>query len=63
MDEQEGFSTNRDQIFNGSDYVFWKIRMQTYLMFLGYDIWSAIENGYTNPITPPVDTDGKRKQQ
>jgi hypothetical protein len=60
MDEQEGFSTNKAPRFDGSYYFFWKIRMQTYLMSLGYDIWSAVENGYTTPKNPLVDTDGKR---
>jgi hypothetical protein len=60
MDEQEGFSTNKAPIFDGSDYVFWKRRMQTYLMSLGYDIWSADENGYTTPKTPLMDTNGMR---
>jgi hypothetical protein len=33
--------------------------MKTYLMSLGYDVWSEIENGYTAPKIP-VDTNGKR---
>lgn len=60
MDEQDDFSTNEALRFDGSKYFSLKIRMQTYLMSLGYDVWSAIENGYTTPKTPPVDTDGKR---
>jgi len=29
-------------------------------MALGFDIWSAVENGYTAPTTSPIDTTGKR---
>jgi hypothetical protein len=46
--------------FDGLDYVFWSIIMKTYLMSLGFDVWSVVENGYTTPTTPPRDIDGKR---
>jgi hypothetical protein len=29
--------------------------MKTYLKALGYDVWSAVENGYTTPTTPPIE--------
>jgi hypothetical protein len=60
MDRQEGFSTNRAPLFDGSNYALWSIRMKHYLMALGFDIWSAVKNGYTTPTTPPIDTTGKR---
>jgi hypothetical protein len=59
MDRQEGFSTNRSSLFDGSNYAFWSIIMKTYLMSLGFDIWIVVKNGYTNPTTPPIDTIGK----
>ena len=34
--------------------------MRTYLMSLGFEIWSAVNNGYTTPTTPPIDTARKR---
>jgi hypothetical protein len=34
--------------------------MRTYLMALGFEIWSVVKNGYTTPITPPVDTTRKQ---
>jgi hypothetical protein len=34
--------------------------MRTYLMALGFDIWSEVKNGYTTPKTPPVDSTRKR---
>jgi hypothetical protein len=37
------------------NYAFWSIRMQTYLMALGFDIWKSVMIGYTTPKTPPTD--------
>jgi hypothetical protein len=34
--------------------------MRTYLMALGFDIWGAFKNGYTNPTTSPIDASRKR---
>jgi hypothetical protein len=56
MEEQEGFSTNKAPRFDGSEYVFWKIRMQEFFMSLGYDVWDSVVNGYKAPNTPPTDT-------
>jgi hypothetical protein len=53
MAGQEGFSTNRAMLFNITNYALWSIRMQTYLMALGFDIWKLVMIGYTMPTTPP----------
>jgi hypothetical protein len=60
MDKHDCFSTNKSPLFDGSNYSFWSIRMRTYLMALGFEIWSEIKNGYTTPTTPHVDTTIKR---
>ena len=54
MDKQEGFSTNKAPLFDGSNYDFWIMRMRTYLKDLGFDIWRSVETGYTTPTTPPI---------
>ena len=59
MDRQEGFSTNKDPLFNGSNYTFWRIRMRNYLMALGFDIWGAVKNGYTTRTSPHIDATRK----
>jgi hypothetical protein len=46
MASQEGFSTNMDLLFDGTNYAFWSIRMQTYLVALGFDIWQSLVTGY-----------------
>jgi hypothetical protein len=37
-------------LFDGTNFSFWKIRMRTYLMSLGADVWDVIEIGYVKPI-------------
>jgi hypothetical protein len=56
MEGQEWFSTNKAPKFDGSEYVFWKIRMQSFFMSLRYDVWTLIVNGYKDPGIPPTDT-------
>ena len=42
-------STNKAPIFNGTHFSFWKVRMRTYLMSLGADVWEIVETRYTKP--------------
>jgi hypothetical protein len=51
---QEGLSTHKASLFDGTNYAFWSIRTQTYLMALGFDIWKSIVIGYIVPTTPPM---------
>jgi uncharacterized lipoprotein YehR (DUF1307 family) len=60
MDQQEGMSSNIAPLFKGNDYAFWSIRMKSYLMALGCDVWKYVENGYTAPSTPPIDIVAKK---
>ena len=60
MDKREGLSTNRAPRFDGSNYTFWRIRMEVYLQSLGVDIWQSVENGYNAPKTAPVDIVDRR---
>jgi hypothetical protein len=50
MASQEGFFTNKVPLFDGTNYAFWSVRMWTYLMDLGFDIWKSFVNGYIAPI-------------
>ena len=49
MASQDG-STNKAPIFYGTNFAFWKVRMRTYLMSLGADVWEVVETGYAKPI-------------
>lgn len=49
---------SKTPFFDGSNYGFWKIKMEAYLKALGYDVWLAVKNGYTpseEDITNPVE--------
>ena len=41
----EGLSTTRAPFFNGVDFPYWKIRMETYLQSIDYDLWHIVSNG------------------
>ena len=49
MDNQEGLSTNRAPIFDGSNYTLQKIRIEVYLQPLGMDVWKSLEYRYKFP--------------
>jgi hypothetical protein len=40
--------------FDGHKYVFWRIRMKTYIQAQGFEIWKSIVDGYTVPAVPPA---------
>jgi hypothetical protein len=50
MTSHEGTSTNKAPLFNGTNFSFWKVRMRTYIMALGADVWDVVETGYVKPI-------------
>ena len=49
MASQDG-SINKAPIFDGKNFAFWKVRMRTYLMSLGADVWEVVETGYAKPV-------------
>jgi hypothetical protein len=60
MDQQEGMPSNRASLSKGNDYSFWSIRMKSYLMALGCDVWLSMVNGYTTPTITPSDVVAKK---
>ena len=61
MGSHEGFSSNKAPLFDGTNYIFWKFRMQTYLCSLGYDIWESVRVGYIPlPSTSSLDVAAKK---
>jgi hypothetical protein len=42
MDQQEGMSSKRTPLFKGNDYALWSIRMKSYLMALGCDVYKYV---------------------
>lgn len=59
MDIQEGCSTNKAPLFTGTNYAFWKVRMKTYLMSLGIEVWVIVMMGYEEPKETASDKDAK----
>jgi hypothetical protein len=50
MSSHEGNSTNKAPLFNGTNFGFWKVRMRTYIMALGADVWDVVDTGYVKPV-------------
>jgi hypothetical protein len=50
MTSHEGTSVTRPPLFDGMNFSFWKVRMRTYLMALGANVWDVVETGYIKPV-------------
>ena len=50
MSSHEVNSTNKAPLFNGTNFAFWKVRMRTYIMALGADVWDVVDIGYVKPV-------------
>jgi hypothetical protein len=50
MTSHEGTSTNKAPLFIGTNVSFWKVRMRTYIMALGADVWDVVETGYVKLV-------------
>ena len=44
-------------LFDGINYVYWKIRMRAFLQSLDEKVWQAMEIGWTKPIEAPTNWD------
>ena len=53
----------RPPIFDGSNFVYWKVRITAYLQSLGTKVWDIVETGYTFPSETPTDTAGKKQYE
>jgi hypothetical protein len=50
MSSHEGNSTNKAPLLNGTNFAFWKVRMRTYIMDLGVDVWDVEDTGYVKLV-------------
>ena len=53
----------RPPIFDGRNFVYWKVRTTAYLQSLGTDVWEIVEGGYTFPSTIPTNTVSKKQYE
>ena len=44
-------------LFDGTNYAYWKVRMNVFLQALGEQVWQAVEVGWIKPKEAPVDWD------
>ena len=51
----------RVPIFDGEDFIFWKIRMKNYLMSIDLEVWALVEEGYDVPKTTPIEAEDRKK--
>ncbi|KAJ8644712.1 hypothetical protein MRB53_006460 [Persea americana] len=59
MASGEGNSAGRAPFFDGSNYSFWKIRMQSFLSSLMRDVWNIVKKGYTGSDDPTYPNEKK----
>jgi hypothetical protein len=50
MTSHEGTSTTKPPLFDGINFSICKVRMRTYLMTLGVDVWDVVETRYIKPV-------------
>ena len=63
MSNQESRGSIRPPIFDGRNFVYWKVRTTTYLQSLRTDFWEIMEGGYTFPSAIPTDATGKKQYE
>ena len=53
----------RPPIFDGTNFIYWKVRVTTYLQSLGIDVWDIIDTEYTFPSATPIDPTEKKEYE
>lgn len=59
QESQDAYSS-KIPVFDGTNYAFWKVRMESYLMSIGVDVWSYVLVDYDVPDVPATDAYGKK---
>ena len=54
MEQEFNGSSNRPPFFNGTNFPYWKARMQAFLQAINMEVWDIVEEGYALPLTPVV---------
>jgi len=63
MNNHESMGSIRPPISDGSNFVYWKIRITAYLQSLGTEVREILEGGYKFPKKIPIETTGKKKYE
>ena len=60
MDQQSNMSS-KVPLFDGEDYDLWSVRMKSYMISIGLEVWTLVEKGYDVPKVTPTEVDDKKK--
>jgi len=63
MSNYEREASIRPPIFEGTNFVYWKVRVTAYLQSPGIEVWDIIDTGCTFPSTTPTDPAEKKKYE
>jgi len=63
MRNYEREASIRPPIFDGTNFIYWKVRVIAYLQSLGTEVWDIIDTGYSFPSTTPTDLAKKKKYE
>ena len=44
-------------LFDGTNYIYWKVCMRAFLQSLDENVWQVVETGWTKPMEAPADWD------
>ena len=63
MTQAKGDSLTRAPLFDGTDYVFWKVVMEAVIHSLDVCMWEVVITKYIVPKTVPIDPTDKIKYE
>eukprot|EP00253_Pinus_taeda_P034524 PITA_34524 len=63
MSNYEREASIRPPIFDGTNFVYWKVRVTASLQSLGTEVWDIIDTGYAFPSATPTDLAEKKKHE
>eukprot|EP00253_Pinus_taeda_P028884 PITA_28884 len=61
MSNYEREASIRPPIFDGTNFVYWKVKVTAYLQSLGTEVWDIIDIGYTFPSATPTNPAEKKQ--
>eukprot|EP00253_Pinus_taeda_P004139 PITA_04139 len=63
MRNYEKEASIRPTILDGSNFIYWKVRITAYLQSLGTEVWDIVEIGYTFPSATPTDVAAQKRKK
>eukprot|EP00253_Pinus_taeda_P001867 PITA_01867 len=63
MSNYEREASIKPPVFDGTNFVYWKVRVFAYLQSLATKVWDIIDIGYTFPASTPTDLAEKKKYE